>query len=204
MEFLIYIYNEEKILPASMEYSEISDLFKSGNVHMIMDDLNAVEEYREAGLNLGVSKIPRVLGGNKYPTPLISGFGFMININCYGIELEAVNEFIDYMMTEEVQVDWNLNTHTIPVLKSIDSNIAMRDDDILYNAFQQAKLCRGKPYERLIMVIRDAIRDNVENVISGDLVPADAAILMQEDALRLRSGEILLEEPEDEGGDEGP
>lgn len=204
MEFLKYMYNEEKILPTNVEYSEISELFKNGNVHMIIDKLNTVEEYREAGLNIGVSKIPRVLWGSKYPTPMISGLGFMININCYGDELEAVNKFIDYMMTEEVQLDWNTDTQTVPVLKSMDNNVTMRNDDITYNAFQQAELCRGKPYERLIMVIRDAIRDNVENVISGDLLPADAAIVMQEDALRLRSGEISVEEGEDEAGDGGP
>ena len=199
MEFLTYIYNEEKILPYNMEYSEINDLFKSGNAHMIINDLSSIEEYQEAGLNFGVSRIPRVLRGNKYPTPLISGFGFMINVNCYGNELEAVNEFIDYMMTEEVQIDWNSDTQTVPVIKSIDNNVMIINDDIIYGAFQQAKLCRGKPYERLIMVIRDAIRDNVENVISGDLLPADAALIIQEDALRLRSGEILVEEPEEEG-----
>jgi arabinogalactan oligomer/maltooligosaccharide transport system substrate-binding protein len=193
------MYNEEKILPYNMEYSEINDLFKSGNVHMIMNDLSSIEEYQEAGLNFGVSRIPRVLGGNKYPTPLISGFGFMINVNCYGNEMEAVNEFIDYMMTEEVQIGWNSGTQTIPAQKRIDNNVMMVNDEIIYNAFQQAKLCRGKPYERLIMVIRDAIRDNVENVISGDLLPADAALKIQEDALRLRSGEILVEEPEEEG-----
>jgi arabinogalactan oligomer/maltooligosaccharide transport system substrate-binding protein len=204
MEFLTYVYNEEKILPAIVEYGEINELFKNGNAHMIIDKLSTVEEYQEAGLDIGVSKIPRVLGGSKYPTPMISGFGFMINVNCYGDELEAVNEFIDYMMSEEVQLDWNLDTSTVPVLKSIDSNMVMRGDDIIYNAFQQAKLCRGKPYERLIMVVRDAIRDSVENVISGDLLPADAATVIQEDALRLRSGEIQVEENEDEAGNGGP
>jgi arabinogalactan oligomer/maltooligosaccharide transport system substrate-binding protein len=204
MEFLTYMYNEEKILPANVEYGEISELFKNSNVHMIIDKFNTVEEYREAGLNIGVSKIPRVLWGSKYPTPMISGLGFMININCYGNELEAVNEFIDYMMTEEVQLDWNSDTQTIPVLKSMSNNAAIRSDDIIYNAFQQAELCHGKPYERLIMVIRDAIRDNVENVIYGDLLPGEATRKMQEDALRLRSGEISVEEDEDEAGDGSP
>lgn len=204
MEFLIYIYNKEKILPAVVEYGEINELFKSGNAHMIIDKFGTVKEYQDAGLDIGVSKIPRVLGGSKYPTPMISGFGFMINVNCYGDELEAVNEFIDYMMSEEVQLDWNLDTSTIPVLKSMGRNIVMRGDDIIYNAFQQAKLCRGKPYERLIMVIRDAIRDSVENVISGDLLPADAATVIQEDALRLRSVGVQVEENGDEAGDGGP
>jgi len=203
MEFLDHIYNEEKVLPYNIEYSEMKDLFKSENAHMIIDNISSIEEYREAGLDFGVSRIPTVLGGDKYPTPLISGFGFMINVNCYGDKLEAANEFIAYMLTEEVQIDWYSETQTIPVLKNIDYNIMTKTDDIIYNAFQQAKLCRGKPYEKLIMVIRDAIRDNAENVISGDTLPEDAALMIKEDALRLRSGEISVEEPEGESDAEG-
>ena len=202
LEFLIYIYNEEKILPSGIEYGEISDLFKSGNAHMIIDNVNSIEEYQEEGLNVGVSKIPLTFQGDEYPTPLISGLGFMINVNCYGNELEALNEFITYMLTEEVQLDWTSATQTLPVLKRLDNNVTIRNNDIVYGAFQQAKLCRGKPYEKLIMVIRDAIRDNVRNVISGDILPADAALKIQEDALRLRSEEISIEEADEAAGAE--
>lgn len=194
MEFLTYIYNEEKILPYNIEYGEINELFKSGNAHMIINNIRSIKEYQEAGLNFGVSKIPRAWQSNKYPTPLISGLGFIINLNCYGSELEAVNKFIQYMLTEEVQIDWTSNTDTFPVLENIDRNEKIRNDDIVYGAFQQAKLCRGKPHEELIRVIRDAIRDNVKNVISGDMLPGDAALKIQEDALRLRSGAISVEE----------
>ena len=197
MEFLTYIYNEEKILPYDIEYEEINELFKSGNAHMIINNIRSIKEYQEAGLNIGVARIPRVWQGDKYPTPLISGLGFMINVNCYGSELEAVNEFIQYMLTEEVQIGWTSNTDTFPVLKNIDRNETVKNNDIVYNAFQQAKVCRGKPHEELIRVIRDAIRDNVKNVISQDILPADAALKIQEDALRLRSGNVPVEEAEE-------
>jgi len=197
MEFLTYIYNEEKILPYDIEYEEINELFKSGDAHMIINNIRSIKEYQEAGLNFGVSKIPRAWKGNKYPTPLISGLGFMINVNCYGSELEAVNEFIQYMLTEEVQIGWTSNTDTFPVLKNIDRDEVIRNDDIVYNAFQQARVCRGKPHEELIRVIRDAIRDNVKNVISGDILPAEAALKIQEDALRLLSGTIPVEEADE-------
>ena len=197
MEFLTYIYNEEKILPYDIEYEEINELFKSGDAHMIINNIRSIKEYQEAGLNFGVSKIPRAWKGNKYPTPLISGLGFMINVNCYGSELEAVNEFIQYMLTEEVQTGWTSNTDTFPVLKNIDRDEVIRNDDIVYNAFQQAKVCRGEPHEELIRVIRDAIRDNVKNVISGDILPAEAALKIQEDALRLLSGTIPVEEADE-------
>jgi ABC-type glycerol-3-phosphate transport system substrate-binding protein len=203
MEFFDYIYNQEKILPSNMEYSEINELFKSGNAHMIIDNINAVAEYRTAGIDIGVAKIPVALGSNRDPTPLISGTGFIINVNCYGNELQAVNEFIEYMMTEEMQAEWTLNTDTFPVLKDIDINSRAGADDTIPNAFLQAKLCRGRPYEKLIMVIRNAIRDNTRSVISGSLLPEDAALKIQEDALRLRSGDVVIEDTAEQGEKEG-
>lgn len=194
LEFLNYIYNEEKILPHDIEYGEINELFKSGNSHMIIDKIEMLKEYQEAGINVGVMEIPRVWQDNRKPTPLISGLGFMINVNCYGSELEASGEFISYLLSEKIQTEWTLATDTYPVLKNITGNETIRENDIVYNAFKQAKLCRGKPYDRLIMVIRNALRDNGERVISGDMLPADAALKIQEDALRLRSGNIPAEE----------
>lgn len=194
LEFLNYIYNEEKILPYDISYEEIDTLFKNGNVSMIINGSWAINEYKEAGLNFGVGKIPRVWQGSKNPTPLISGSGFMININCYGDKLGAVKRFIDYMLSEEIQIKWIADTQTFPVLENIDDNSAIKNDPFIYNAFQQAKICRGKPYEELIRAIRDAIRINTENVIKGNITPQEATFKIQEDAIKLRAGGVTAEE----------
>jgi ABC-type glycerol-3-phosphate transport system substrate-binding protein len=203
LEFLDHAYNQNQILQAGMEYGEINELFKNSGVHMIIDHYSAAEEYIEAGINIGLSKIPRVWGGTRYPTPMISGLGFMINTNTYGVELDAVREFIDFMLTEEIQLVWNGNTSTLPVLESIDSSEDFGQDIILNNAFEQAKICRGKPFDQILMVIRNAISDNVDSLLAGDILPADAALKIQEDAIRLRSGALPLkksseQEPEQE------
>ena len=201
LEFLDHAYTQSLILEAGMEYGEINELFKNGSAHMIIDYYTAAEEYIEAGVNIGLSEIPRVWGGTRYPTPMISGLGFMINTNTYGVELEAVRDFIDFMLTEEIQLAWNGSTSTLPVLESIDESGEMAKNIILKAAYEQAKICRGKPYEQILMVIRNAISDNVDSLLAGDILPADAALKIQEDAIRLRSGTLPLEkssEPEQE------
>jgi len=201
LEFLDYAYSQSLIFEAGMEYGEINELFKNGSAHMIIDYYSAAEEYIEAGVNIGLSEIPRVWGGTRYPTPMISGLGFMINTNTYGVELEAARDFIDFMLTEEIQLAWNESTSTLPVLESIDESEDFGQDIILNAAYRQAKICRGKPYEQLIMVIRNAISDNVDSLLAGDILPADAALKIQEDAIRLRSGTLPLKkssEPEQE------
>jgi len=48
------------------------------------------------------------------------------------------------------------------------------------------------------MIIRNAISDNVKSMLAGDIVPADAAVKIQEDAIRLRSGTLPLKKQEEE------
>lgn len=198
LEFLDYAYNQENILKGGLEYGEINELFKAGNAHMIIDQYNTAQEYIDSGINLGIAKVPRVWGAAKYPTPHISGLGFMINVNTYGKQLDGAREFIDYMLTEDVQTRWNEVTSTIPALTGPGQNGIIADDPLLKAAFEQAEICRGKPYSQLIMIIRNAISDNVKSMLAGDIAPADAALKIQEDAIRLRSGAPPLKKQEEE------
>ncbi|MBN2073415.1 MAG: extracellular solute-binding protein [Actinobacteria bacterium] len=188
LEFIDHTFNQEKIFTAGIEYGDINSLFKSGDVHMIIDDLVSLQEYREAGVNIGAGKIPRVWQGSRYPTPLISGIGFMINVNTYGTQLDASKSFIDYMLSEKIQLEWNSRTDTLPALKDMDQGGAMKNDPLIYDAFQQAKTCRGMPCDSLMTAIRNSINENVKSLLAGDIVPAEAVLKIQEDAIRLRAG----------------
>ena len=197
LEFLDYAYNQESLLRGGLEYGEINELFKTGAAHMVIDYYSTAEEYKAAGIDVGLAKIPRVWQGTRYPTPYMSGFGFMININTYEEQLDASRKFINFMLSEDVQDDWNLNTATLPVLTDLEQSQTITNDPLLKAAFEQAKICRGKPYDQILMVIRNAIDDNVESLLAGDIIPEDAALKIQEDAIRLKSGIIPLEEKEE-------
>ncbi len=197
LEFLDYSYNQSGLLQGGLEYGEIKELFKSGAAHMIIDYYGTYDEYKEIGLNVMLANIPRVWGGTKNPTPHISGLGFMININTYDEQLEAARQFISFMISEGIQTDWNNNTSTLPVLTRLEQVDSIKDDPILKAAFEQAKICRGKPYDKVLTVIRNAIDDNVGSMLAGDILPAEAALKIQEDAIRLRSGIVPFEDTED-------
>ncbi len=197
LEFLISVHGEGGTMPYGLEYSEIDEMFADGRAHMIIDKVGSLGQHQEAGLNIGISKIPKVMPAGNYPTPMISGLGFMINVNCYGRQLEAVKDFMKYMLSEEVQMSWTIDTDTFPVLKDIDQNEGFSSTGLLFDAYQQAKISRGKPDDEIIRVIRDAIRDNIEGVISGNILPDEASLKIQEDAIRLRAGIVLEEEDEE-------
>jgi maltose-binding protein MalE len=188
LKFLEKVYKEDKLLPYDYEYEDINNAFLSGKAHMIINGSWAVNEYTEAGLNFGVAKIPVVWEGYKNPTPMIDGYGFMVNINCFGESLDAANKLIAYFMSTGVQEKWNNGTQTVSVLKSIEQFPTVKNDKNFIGQFEQAVICRGKPPEDILRFIRDAIMINTENVLNGNITAEEAIIKMQEDALSLKAG----------------
>jgi len=188
LKFLEKVYKEDKLLPYDYEYEDINNAFLSGKAHMIINGSWAVNEYTEAGLNFGVAKIPIVWEGYKNPTPMIDGYGFMVNINCFGESLGAANKLIAYFMSTGVQEKWNNGTQTVSVLKSMEQLSTVKNDQNFTGQFEQAVICRGKPPEDILRFIRDAIMINAENVLNGNITSEEAIIKMQEDALNLKSG----------------
>lgn len=194
IEFLLYIHNETQTVPYGIEYEEMDLLFKNGNAHMIINGLWALSEYEEQDIDFGVMMIPEVFGGDKNPTPMIEGIGFMINVNCYGNRLSAARRFLGFMLSEDRQVGWIESTNTFPVLNYLDDSPTILSDEHIYYAYRQSKLCRGKPREELLRVIRDSIRINMESVLMGNISIDEVVQKMQEDAINLRNGSINIEE----------
>jgi|GEM_PF-723047 len=187
------IFNVEKIIPANSGYEELNNLFKSGKAAMFVNGVWAVDEYKEAGLNFGISKIPRNALSEASPTPMISGLGFMINSNSSVKSFETAKNFINFMVTPDIQTSLALNTSSYPAITGLETG-SLSGDDLLYNTLLQAKICRGKPQEEDMQPIRDVLRINIESVLSGDISPADAKEKMQEDLLKLKSGEVELKD----------
>jgi ABC-type glycerol-3-phosphate transport system substrate-binding protein len=198
LEFLDYSYSQTGLFEGGLEYGDINELFRAGDAHMIIDYYSTAEEYEEAGIDVGLARIPRVWEGTRYPTPNISGLGFMININTYEEQLDASQEFINFMISQDIQDSWNSSTLTLPAYTDLETS----SDPLIVAAMEQAGICRGKPYDQILMVIINAINDNVESLLAGDIVPGDAALKIQEDAIRLRSGIVPLESKQEEGPEE--
>lgn len=194
LNFLLTIYDpQEPLVPRGLGYEEMNTMFKSGNLHMIINSVTVIEEYLGENMNIGISSIPEVYGENKMPTPLITGTGLMINANCYGQELEAAQNFIDFLLSAEQQIKWTQDTATFPSTVEAKEQDYIKNNELLVNAFSQAELCRGIPPDNIIRAIRDALRINIPKVIEEELPVEEAIIKIQEDAIRLRSGSITVD-----------
>jgi len=197
LDFINNIYNIENILPPNKGYEEINNSFKSGNTAAIINGVWAIQEYEEAGINFGVAKIPKLTGASTNPTPMISGSGFMVNVNCSSKCLESSKKFISFMVSNDEQVNWTLNTQSFPAVNNLE-NEKLLNNEAIYNILLQAKICRGVLPQDDLRIARDAIRINVESLLSDNILPSEAKDKMQEDAIKLKSGTFKIEENEEE------
>jgi len=193
LDFINNIYNVEKIIPKNMGYEDMNNLFKSGKAAMFINGVWAIDEYKSAGIDFGILKIPKVSDAITSPTPMISGLGFMINNNISNKSFEIAKKFINYMISPDVQTGWTLNTQSFPALLGLETE-KLSSDNNLYNILLQAKICRGKPYEEDLRIIRDVLRFNIGNLISGNINASSAKEKMQEDYIKLKSGKIQIED----------
>jgi arabinogalactan oligomer/maltooligosaccharide transport system substrate-binding protein len=196
LDFLLLLYNEEQIMPYDIDYADINSAFIEGRAHMVINGNWAAKEYQDAGIDFGVSEIPIPVLGFKNPTPMVNGTGFMFNVNTFGKELEASQKFVDYLMSYDMQEEWTRKTQTLPVLSGIEQVPGVSEDQLFYNMVQQLNISRGVPPEEYIRVIRDAIRLNLENVILGNTSSEDAVVKMQEDAIKLKTGSLEVQDEE--------
>ncbi len=193
LEFLLMLYDSSEPIIEDMHYEEMDTLFKSGDIHMIINSFRVRDQYLEEGINLGTSIIPQVYGEGKNPTPLISGVGLILNSNSFGEEERVAKDFIEFILSTEQQVEWTKKTNTMPAVVAASEDNYFKNNDILSNVLRQAEISRGIPPENIMRVLRDSIRINVPRVISGELDVDEAAKKIQDDALRLRSGNVTIE-----------
>lgn len=199
--FLEEFYNIENVAPFNIGYEEINDSFKAGQTAMIINGSWAIEEYIEEGINFGVSKIPKTAGAFSNPTPMVTGMGFAINVNSTSKSFEYSKQFINYMISSEIQKAWMLNTSSYPSIIGLEKE-EMLTNDIFYNTLLQLKICRGQIPEEDLRLIREVIKLNTESLIAGNISIEDAANKMQEDIIKMKSGQLQIEDYSDAESDE--
>ncbi len=192
LKFLDELYNTDKAIPFNVDYEEINDSFKSGETAMIINGTWAIDEYKNENLNFGVSKIPRLPEALSNPTPMVTGLGFMVNVNISTESFENSKTFINYMLSKTIQKAWMLNTASFPAITGLEKEEVF-SDDVLYNALLQLKICRGALPEEDMRLVREVIKANTEKLIAGGISVEDAANKMQEDIIKMKSGQLKIE-----------
>jgi arabinogalactan oligomer/maltooligosaccharide transport system substrate-binding protein len=177
LQFMYDLKFVHEILPAESDYAGADTLFKEGKAAMIINGDWTLGDYKAAfGDKLGIAPIPKVSATGLYPAPYTSGKYFMIARNVAGNELEAVKGFIEYALSQEVQLQMVDELSRLPALKSAGTQVS---DTFL--AASAGQLAYGTPMPTVLEMRCnwDSMKPELIAVLSGQKTPAQAAADMQ-------------------------
>lgn len=180
LKFLHELKFTDKIIPAESDYDSADTLFKEGKAAMIINGDWSIASYAEAlGDDLGVAPIPQVSATGKMPAPYTAGTYFMIPKTVEGAKLDAVKQFIEFVTSYDNQINQVAQLKRLPALKAAFDDKAIADDSILKGSVAQMAVGTGMPAVLEMRCNWDAMKPELQAVLSDSKSPEDAAAAMQ-------------------------
>ncbi len=179
----IMLLKSENIFPKESDYAGADTLFKEGKAAMLVNGDWSLGDYKKVlGDKFATAAMPMVSSTQKYPAPYTSGKYFMISAGVADAKLEAVMAFVDYATNLENQVDMIKTLSRLPARKEALENEIVKSDPILSGS--AAQMLNGTPMP-IVLEMRcnwDAMKPELNAVMSGQKSPEDAAVAMQQAA----------------------
>lgn len=181
VEYLYSLKNDNDIMPSECDYDQANNLFKSGRAAFIINGPWSFKEYKEAGINLGVTCIPKVDGAD-YPKPYMSSKVLMLNKDLKGEKLEAAKKFIEFACTKESQMKLVTVMNEFPTNVDAIEEIEKLDNAELKGLKEQVDKCVPMPIITKMRAVWDGMRPTFQKIWSGKINSIAAIKEMQKTA----------------------
>ena len=181
VDYLYSLRGEHGILPAECSYDQASNLFKTGDAAFIINGPWSFEEYKNAGINLGVACIPKVDGAD-YPTPYVSSKVLMLNRNLQGDKLEYAKKFIEFACNKQNQMKLSNVINEFPTNKEAMADLEAIASDELLALKEQIDKCVPMPIVPKMRAVWDGMTPTFQKIWSGKINSTAAIREMQRTA----------------------
>jgi arabinogalactan oligomer/maltooligosaccharide transport system substrate-binding protein len=179
LQFLYDMKYDAKIIPPESDYDAADSLFKEGKAAMIINGDWSLGGYAEIeGLDFGVARIPKVVATGEWPKPYTSGKYFMLPKDLSGDKLEAAKGFINWVTSKDIQLR-QLDFKRLPALKTALDDPKVAQDPILKGSAEQMTVGTPMPTVLEMRCNWDAMKPEMQAVLSDTKTPEDAAAAMQ-------------------------
>lgn len=183
LKFIKALRDEYRIIPKSCDYETADALFKEGKAPMIINGPWSFGDYKKAGINFGVTRIPFNSETGLWPQPMVSPVGYSINASVPSWKIPQVVKLIKYLLSPEVQLKFTEKFNTIPTRREVYEVPSVRDNEILRDSEYQMEVGRPMPIVPELRAIWDAMRPSYQGVLGGTESPEKAASEMQKSAI---------------------
>jgi arabinogalactan oligomer/maltooligosaccharide transport system permease protein len=183
---LIYdLANKYKIIPSECDYETANALFLDGRVAMIINGPWSWGTYLKNGIDLGLTRIPKIDETGLWPSPMVFPMGYCLNINLKGRDLEVAKELVLHLTSAQVQMKFAREFRIIPSRTAEMNNADLRRDELFVNNVDQMMVGRPMPVITEMRWIWDAMRPAYQGIFTNQITPEQAAVEMQRLAEKL-------------------
>ncbi|MBI4811777.1 MAG: extracellular solute-binding protein [Ignavibacteriales bacterium] len=184
LNFIKDLRDTYNIIPMEADYNIADALFKDGKAAMIINGDWSWAGYRKAGIDIGISPLPKIVKTGLYCAPMVSPKGFSVNINVPEEKMNLVLDVLMFLLSPENQLENAKQLNTMPTWKTLYDNPFISSNEILKNS--QIQIDRGRPMPVVpeLRAIWDAMRPSYQAVLGGVKTPEQAAKDMQILAIR--------------------
>ncbi len=183
-EFILKL-RDAGVIPQECDLNIADQLFKTQNAAMIINGPWSWGGYIDAGVDIGLARIPKTPETGLWATPMVSATGYSLNVNLNDEKRERVLQLLRYLTSPEVELEFTKKLKAIPSRKEALADPIFDHDVILQNSMKQVLVGRSMPIDPEMRAIWDAMRPAYQSVLNGTLTPAAAAEKMQKDAEKL-------------------
>jgi arabinogalactan oligomer/maltooligosaccharide transport system substrate-binding protein len=159
---------------------EARQLFADGRAAMLIEGEWAIDELsRETPFPWGVAPLPAITEAEQPPGPLVLGRYWAVGTEADGARAEAAIAFLEFITSAERQLVRTETFGLLPTRRDALASPQILTDPALRISAEQLRAGRGVPLGTDLNAILDAMRDPLEQRLSGLLTSQEAAEEMQ-------------------------
>ncbi|MGB9591574.1 MAG: extracellular solute-binding protein [Candidatus Kryptoniota bacterium] len=183
LKFIEALRDKYRIIPKSCDYETADALFKEGKSPMIINGPWSFGDYKKAGIDFGVTRIPFIRKTGLWPAPMVSPVGYSINASVPLWKVPQVVRLMKYLLSPEVQLKFTNEFNTIPTRTEVYDVPSVRENKIVRESEYQMEIGRPMPIVPELRAIWDGMRPSYQAVLGGTESPEKAAKEMQKNAV---------------------
>ena len=184
LQFVIDLRDKYRITPFQCDYETANSLFKEQKAAMIINGDWSWGTYLDAGLDIGVARIPMISETGLWPSPMVSPKGYSLNINIAGEKLGPTIDFLRFLLSDESQKRLAAATRMMPTSLAVLEDSVVTGSEIMANSLKQIEVGHPMPVVPELRAVWDAMRPYYQAVLGGTIGAEEAARGMQRESMK--------------------
>jgi len=180
IQFILDLRDRHQIIPKEGDYNVSDMLFKDGRAAAIINGPWGWSGYKEAGIDYGLARIPRISETGLWCSPMVSILGYAVNANVTDDKLPAVRTVIALLTSAEHQLEMASRLATTPVHKAALADSSLLMNELLQASTRQIEVGTLMPLDPSLRQIWDGARGPYQLVMNGSVTAEEGARMMQE------------------------